>query len=381
MIYYVNPRAPKPTYPTLIQLLTGEAPKTIHPTPRATVTYKRTSIDPPPNAGDFNLGAFIAALRNYCETFSATMEKPRASLYRTFSIPKRSGGLREINAPNEELSYALITLKSLFAMYIGDHYHHCAAHAYVNGRSSVTAVKVHQQAESEWFAKFDFKNFFGSTTLEFLLSMCSIIYPLNLVMENEEGKTYLSKALELCFLNGGLPQGTQMSPFLTNLMMIPIDHELLSYAAAEHSPHLVYTRYADDITISCKYSFNFREVEARINNILGNFGAPFRIKPEKTHYGNNKGSNWILGLMLNKDNQITVGYENKKEFKSMLCNYICSFQQRRYWDVGEVMKLQGKISYFRSIEPGYIDYLIRSYNEKFHSDIMRYIKMQLRGEV
>ena len=45
------------------------------------------------------------------------------------------------------------------------------------------------------------------------------------------------------------------------------------------------------------------------------------------------------------------------------------------------MKLQGKISYFRSIEPGYIDYLIKSYNEKFHSDIMRYIKMQLRGEV
>ncbi|MCL2052843.1 MAG: hypothetical protein FWG90_00155 [Oscillospiraceae bacterium] len=41
-----------------------------------------------------------------------------------------------------------------------------------------------------------------------------------------DGVIELQKALSLCFSNGGLPQGTPISPFITNVMMIPLDHKL-----------------------------------------------------------------------------------------------------------------------------------------------------------
>ena len=171
-------------------------------------------------------------------------------------------------------------------------------------------------------------------------------------------------------------QGTQMSPFITNVMMIPVDHELLS--VCQHSkPHLYYTRYADDLIISGRYDFDYRDLERKINEVLSKFGAPFRIKPEKTHYGNRAGRNWILGVMLNNDNQITVGHERKKRFKAMLNNFIVSVEKGVPWEVEDIYQLQGNIAYFRMIEKDNIDKIIKSYNEKYSVDVEELIKTQL----
>lgn len=74
----------------------------------------------------------------------------RHDLYETFKIPKKSGGLRTINAPQDELKAALRELKAIFeqdckAMW------HAAAYAYVPGRSTMDCVKKHQKNESRWF--------------------------------------------------------------------------------------------------------------------------------------------------------------------------------------------------------------------------------------
>ena len=44
-----------------------------------------------------------------------------------------------------------------------------------------------------------------------------------------------------------LPQGAPTSPTLSNIVMEPIDKEIMDYANANG---LVYSRYADDITVS-----------------------------------------------------------------------------------------------------------------------------------
>lgn len=86
--------------------------------------------------------------------------------------------------------------------------------------------------------------------------------------------------------------------------MIPIDYTLFNEFAHRR---FVYTRYADDIHISCVQSFDMNEVVQMIKEALEIFHAPYEIKKEKTHYGSRKGRNKILGLSLNAENNITVG--------------------------------------------------------------------------
>jgi len=379
MIYSVQPKTPKKYYPTMTDILFDVEFRV--PVGEDVKNSTKTSAHRGENyVVDFDVKRFISDLKDFVSRKENLYTVPRRSLYDSFTIPKKSGGLRRIDAPNLELSAALTELRDIFRISIGDYFHHTCAFAYVKDRCTVDAVKIHQKAESKWFAKFDFSNFFGSTTLNFVLEMCKIISPLNMVMEIPEGKAVLEKALELCFLDGGLPQGTQMSPFVTNMMMIPIDHQLLRYCGT-HTPHLIYTRYADDICISCKSGFDFRDVEKNINKILSDFHAPFKIKPEKTHYGSNATSNWILGVMLNKENTITLGHTKKKHFKSKITHFIGDYKAGNYWSYEDAQKFLGEISYYRSVEKDYINYVIAHYNQKFTADIELWIKNIIKGEL
>ena len=323
-----------------------------------------------------DVGRMFALLSEFSSNHEALFAKDRASLYRTFHIPKNSGGLRRIDAPVPELMAALRQLKALmegdmFALY------HTSAFAYIRGRCTVDAIKRHQKNGSKWFLKIDFSNFFGSTTPEFVLKMLSAIFPFSEIVKMPDGREKLDKALGLCFLNGSLPQGTPISPFLTNLMMIPIDHRLSNSLRDFDKKRFVYTRYADDLLISCRHDFNKDKVQAFVMDALKEFNAPFSIKPEKTRYGSSAGQNWNLGLMLNKDNQITIGHKRKKYFKAMLDNYVHVKKAGGSWDLHDVQVLSGLISYYRMIERDYIDYVINSYSEKNRYDIEAGIKANL----
>ena len=317
-----------------------------------------------------NIPGLIRKLREFNAIHEKLFEVDRKSLYSEFYIPKKSGGLRKIDAPNEELKAALRELKAIFEDDFNMLYH-TSAYAYVKNRSTIDAVKRHQANVSKWFLKTDFSNFFGSTTLEFTMKMFSMIFPFSEVVKSEEGNAELEKALSLAFLDGGLPQGTPLSPAITNTIMIPIDHRLANYFAEKQ---MVYTRYADDILVSSKVDFKYREAVEFINKVVRDeFGAPFLIKPEKTRYGSSAGRNWNLGVMLNKDNEITIGHQKKKQFKAMICNYINDAKRGVRWDLNDVQVFRGLISYYIMVERGYIVHTIIEYNKKFNVNLMKMI--------
>lgn len=291
-----------------------------------------------------NTQRVVELLRKFCETYRHLYECPREALYQEFQIPKRSGGYRRIDAPKDGLKVALCHLKDIFELDCKTLFH-TAAFAYVKGRSTVDAVRKHQKAESNWFARFDLKDFFGSTTKGFLLKQMSMIYPYNVIMMTDHDA--LSQAIDLCFLRGGLPQGTPISPFLTNLMMIPIDHRL---AQEFRKRSFVYTRYADDFIVSAKEKFRPDEVNRIIDDVLKEFDAPFRIKPEKTRFGSRAGQNWILGVMLNKDGNITIGNKNKRRINAALFEFGMDLKNGIHWDLEDLQILMGKISYLVMVE-------------------------------
>jgi hypothetical protein len=323
-----------------------------------------------------DIDGMITSLNLFNQSKEALFAQDRASLYHTFHIPKSSGGLRRIDAPLPELMTALRELKTLFETQMFVLYH-TTAFAYVCGRSTVDALKRHQRNESKWFLKLDFSNFFGSTTPEFVFDMMSQLFPFSEMVRYPAGKNAITKALSLCFLNDNLPQGTPISPFITNTMMIAIDHKLSNTLRNFDNRRFVYTRYADDLLISCKVDFDKDKVQKFVSDTLAEFKAPFNIKSEKTRYGSSAGRNWNLGLMLNKENQITVGHKRKKEFKAMLENYMNARKSSNNWQLHDIQVLSGLISYYKMVEKDYIDYLLRQYSDKHGEDIEKCIKADL----
>lgn len=321
--------------------------------------------------------ALIRKLVRFNEQTEALRAQERSTLYETFHIPKKSGGLRRIDAPKPELMNALRNLKTIFE----EDYHalyHTSAFAYVKNRCTVDAVKRHQKNNSKWFGKLDLHDFFGSTTLDYVIKMFSMVFPFSEIVKFPNGEAELRKALDLAFLNGGLPQGTPLSPLITNVMMIPVDYKLANAFRDFDKQRFIYTRYADDFIISSKVDFDVHRVEKLVVDTLHEFGAPFTINESKTRYGSSAGRNWNLGVMLNKDNEITVGHKKKRQFQSMLYNYITDKSKGISWPREDVQTMQGLHSYYRMVEPETIDAIVKHTNEKMETDVLRLIKDDLR---
>lgn len=321
--------------------------------------------------------ALIRKLARFNEQTEALRTQERSTLYETFHIPKKSGGLRRIDAPKPELMNALRNLKTIFEEDFHALYH-TSAFAYVKNRCTVDAVKRHQKNNSKWFGKLDLHDFFGSTTLDYVIKMFSMVFPFSEIVKFPNGEAELRKALDLAFLNGGLPQGTPLSPLITNVMMIPVDYKLANAFRDFDKQRFIYTRYADDFIISSKVDFDVHRVEKLVVDTLHEFGAPFTINESKTRYGSSAGRNWNLGVMLNKDNEITVGHKKKRQFQSMLYNYITDKRKGISWPREDVQTMQGLHSYYRMVEPETIDAIVKHTNEKMETDVLRLIKDDLR---
>lgn len=389
MIYIIVRQSPKYHQMTLEEFLFGDEnmSKYINSNETNTRTYEVDTVSyrlfdrlyPKAIKGTV-ITALIATLENFNETTEELRKKDRHELYHTFYIPKKSGGLRRIDAPLPELMEQLRRLKGIFE----DKFHvlyHTAAFAYIKQRCTLDAIKRHQMNESKWFGKYDLHNFFGSTTLDFVMKMLSMVFPFSEIVTTDKGRAELEKAIELSFLDGVLPQGTPISPLITNTMMVPLDFKLSNMLRDFEKQHFIYTRYADDFLISSRYNFDFRKIENLIKKVLSDFEAPFSLNTSKTRYGSSAGSNWNLGVMLNKDNEITVGYKTKRRFQAMLSAYVLDKKNGKQWDKSDVQVMDGLKNYYCMVEKKNIDAIIAHLNQKFGVNIVWLIKSDLKGEI
>ena len=294
--------------------------------------------------------------------------------YSTFKIPKKTGGFREINAPCDQLKAVQQQIASLLTYSIGLIPHN-SAYAYVPERSHIDALKKHQENDSHWFLKLDIKDFFPSCTEELVLQQLCKLYPIG--VWEQESINLLKQLVHICCLNGALPQGSPASPLLSNLIFIEYDVKIQNYLIEDTGKtlHFVYTRYADDICISAKSGFKWRFILNKIQNILE---ENFKIKAEKTRYGSTAGRNWNLGLMLNKDNNITTGAVNKRKLKAMLCNFILAEKENKPYTKPEIQQLLGIVNYAKQVEPEYIEFLLNKYSTKYNLNINNQIRHRLK---
>lgn len=374
-------------------------------------------------SGEYDEELIIAETKSRMEN-EGLMYNP---YYYTFFIPKHSSEpghmkFRQIDAPEPQLKGALTELKEMFEDFMGYNTYHTAAYAYVKGRSTVDLVKKLQSNNCRWILKLDFSNFFGSINFDFAMKQLSNIFPFSEYVKSPRGKAALEGCLRLCFLDGRLPQGTPISPLLTNILMIPIDYEITNKLLKnakdvtdfdkddwkyevetlddlhliphpldgevcfvkqtgtamlyhnkkwENRPNyrLIFTRYADDMYIGSHRGFKYKKVIQYIKEVLKKFDAPMKLNEDKTRYSSISGRNWILGLMYNQDQQITIGHRKKKQNQAMLCNFAMDYKNHIPIEIIVVQEIMGNISYMRKIEPEYTEELLKKYNNKFGFDI------------
>ena len=312
-------------------------------------SVKTVRVNNIPPAWEHNANTINAVFSNLFE-LNQTVEIE----YTEYNIPKNSGGYRLISAPSDELKELQTDIYKLLIKY-GAYAHDCAF-AYVKDRTCLSAIQRHQNKRTEWFYKFDLKDFFPSCNKKFLKEQLAYVYPFCILNVKN-----FNNIIKYATYKDALPQGSPLSPLLSNMVMVAFDWAM--YYSIRHFDG-VYTRYADDIQISFPFKKQLSFVEYIIK---GHLPVGLTLNTDKSRCGSNKGHNYNLGLMLNKDNNITIGHKKKMELKAKVNNFIFDFTNRRYWSIIDTQVLQGELNYFKQIEPEYATFVIKRLETKHKS--------------
>ena len=77
---------------------------------------------------------------------------------------------------------------------------------------------------------------------------------------------------------------------------------------------------------------------------------------------------------MNKDNQLSVGHEKNQKFRAMIFNFCTTGDE---WEKQHVQKMLGLISYYKAIEPDFVNKVLLKYGTKYNIDIMSKAKAML----
>lgn len=243
--------------------------------------------------------------------------------YHRFTIPKRSGGERDIWAPLPKLKAAQRWILHHIVERLPVH---GAAHGFLPGRSILTNARVHR--DSRIVLRMDIKDFFPTITLPrvrgvfrkagyreqiaTLLALLCTESPREIVEHN--GKSYFVSLGRRC-----LPQGAPTSPALTNTLCLRLDRRLTGIAS---SLGWRYTRYADDLTFSLPNSHKDEPHLGKLMGLVCRIVADegFEVKLKKTHVARRGGRQQVTGLVVNGDAPPRVSRTYIRQVRAALHN-------------------------------------------------------------
>ena len=204
--------------------------------------------------------------------------------YRTFTIPKRGGGERTINAPAPDLK---ALQRRILRRVLGLLVSHDAAMGFERGRSIVTNARAHTGRAVT--VRLDIRNFFATTTAKRVHEF------FRKVGWNKPAANLLTR---LCTHEGGLPQGAPTSPRLANLVNHLLDARLAAMARAHGA---AYTRYADDLCFSHAADDGraIRRIMNQARVICRDFGYAVH-RHKKVHIRRRHQQQRITGLVVNE---------------------------------------------------------------------------------
>ena len=246
-------------------------------------------------------------------------DAPTRVHYVSFNIAKKSGGIRRLSAPHQQLAAAqhwiLTNILNLIPV-------HQNAHGFVAQHSVVTNAAPH--VGSSVVINADLKDFFPSITLARVDGLfrrigyspaIATILALLCTECPRDAVTFSGTTYHAAIGPRALPQGACTSPAISNLIANKLDRRM---SAMADKLGWRYTRYADDLTwsIEAEPSPSVGYVLARIRHIVDDEG--FSVNHEKTRIQRRSQQQSVTGVVVN--DRLSVSRDTIREIRAILHN-------------------------------------------------------------
>ncbi|WIG40340.1 reverse transcriptase domain-containing protein [Bacillus toyonensis] len=229
--------------------------------------------------------------------------KKKDSLYYQFDISKKNGSPRKIEAPCNSLKLLQQKLNYIISLMYKPKF---VVHGYVNNKGIITNAKQH--LKKNYVLNLDLKDFFSSINLGRIMGVLKSFFGIS--------DTAAAILANICCHNNSLPQGAPTSPILSNMVCFQLDKELQALAKQSQC---IYTRYADDITLSTKrkvfpttiayYNNEGLHLGKKILTIIKKNG--FEINHSKTRLSNKHQHLGVTGITVNEKLNVQRTYIKK----------------------------------------------------------------------
>ncbi|MEM6828539.1 MAG: retron St85 family RNA-directed DNA polymerase [Pseudomonadota bacterium] len=277
--------------------------------------------------------------------------------YKFFQIPKRTKGVREIAQPAREVK----ALQRLFVRGLDRLPIHESATAYRRGKSIVHNAELHA-SPSGIIKKYDFKDFFPNIRSADWEAYCDantiFVDPIDIELSTDLLFHRPKRNSERLILAIGAPS----SPWLSNVLMHDFDTAI---AQRVKQDHIVYSRYADDLTFSAPRTGHLTRVDSALKAVLREIQSPrLRLNSAKTVTATTKYKRVVTGLVLTTEGSVSVGRERKRLIRAMLHHAATD-----RLDGEGIEKLRGLLAFALSVEPSYFTQAIARHQENLPESI------------
>lgn len=229
------------------------------------------------------------------------------------TLKKKNGRFRIIFEPKKTTKIHLECIKVLLESVYRPK---CYVTAFTKGRSIVNNALIH--VGQKWIYNIDMNDFFHSFTPE-MITRALMEFPINMNSDVAEFIANYSCNHNARYGKCGkislgtiLPQGSPLSPILSNIACHSLDKKLLTLAQ-QHG--YTYSRYADDITFGGDDDISKnRDFIVSLNFIIEQAG--FKINRTKTRCQRYTRRQIVTGLVINKNVSIKRSYI--KEIRSLI---------------------------------------------------------------
>ena len=300
-------------------------------------------------------------------------------------IPKHGGGVRTLGVPTVADRIAQTVVAMVLNPQVEQVFHQ-DSYGYRPGRSALDAVKTCKQQcwRQPWVIDLDIQGFFDSVPHE----------PIVAAVEHHTGlpwvvlyvKRWLTAPIQhadgtLVGREKGTPQGSAISPLLSNLFM----HYAFDSWMDREFPSIRFERYCDDAVIHCATERQAEQVRDAIGRRLRRFGL--NLHPEKTRivYCKQEGRDQdypvteftFLGFTFQRraarlrDGRLKVGFlpAVSKRAKTSMARTI------RNWQLGRwtALSFQDIATMINPVVAGWINY----YGHFYKSEFIRFLEQRI----
>ena len=303
-------------------------------------------------------------------------------LYKSFSIPKKSGGNRQILAPERNLKLMQRCVKRILqAIYLAPS---CAT-GFIPNRSIVDNSRFH--IGKQYVFNTDLKDFFTSISYDQVYN--------SLLIRPFEFSPVIAKIIagicctEICvdqIPQVVLPQGAPTSPIIANIVCLPLDRKCSGLAKRFG---VSYSRYADDITFSGDKNMFFygSDFMMELQRIIES--QHFIINHDKDRVQNYAGRQVVTGIVVN--NHVNVSKQYLRDIENLIfiwerygreiarIKYFQSHQRsrpRQGYNKSFESIIKGRLAYMRMIK-GDNNPTINKLISRFNNLLSRHISHEL----